>query len=627
MSTSKPNNTIKKKLPAAWSYVRFLDYILPLDTCDLVNIWLGSPSIPKVLYKYLEREVRILLSVEHLFAMDFQSGASDFYHLFPLILFISVSGALGAYLDVFHSVFGTLLAVGCFFAVNYMFAFAGHSVLHLGEAMDEENVSKTRVDTDIMSTLAFLGMLASESLGQLILFTLVGGYLGFFLSLIVTLAMLGAGTMMNHIKVTFTIYDERFLQKAVQAKRRMRMDEKDRKIAKLESTIEGLHFQLHAQQQKSEERKRANICFREADIQKQQELQRYETALRNASATTGKLSETNKLLQDTLAQAYKSHDEALTAKDRHCAEEFAKEKAHAETLARNNMLVELRNEIEASKDAMSTRYTNGSAIMQERCNRALARKDKEHAEALAMKERHHLEVLTKEKADAQAEGRTEAINYCKQFHESNMQAAERRHTEALADAVSERDKLHKEALVKKEKEFEEAFRKLKNSHAESQQRNMRFYHDFIKDKNDDHARGIAEKDQELADMKARVDRYPEVWLAEDNSEDWEDSEDGEDGEDEGYRTMVDNDEAGLQNGNEAKSQDKEDIDNEDAESQDYGDTESHDDDEAESEYEDEDEDLSLVDYAGSDVEFCVDGDDSEDELRQWALVDVDSDVE
>jgi hypothetical protein len=187
--------------------------------------------------------------------------------------------------------------------------------------------------------------------------------------------------------------------------------------------------------------------------------------------------------------------------------------------------------------------------------------------------------------------------------------------------------MHKEALAKKEKEFEEAFQKLKDSHAESHQRNIQFYHDFIKNKRDEYARGIAEKDQELADMKARVDRYPEIWLAEDDSEDWEDSEDGEDGEDEGYITMVDNDEARLQNGNEAQSQDEEDIDDEDAESQDCGDTESHDDGETESEYEgdDEDEELSLVDYAASDVEFCVDGDDSEDELRQWAL--VDSDVE
>lgn len=588
--------------------------LLSQETRDLIDIWLGSPGVLKILDKYLDRQDRVLLAVKHLVTMNFESGASDFYTLLPLILLIVASSALGAYLDAIHGVFGAFLTFGCCFSANCMFTFAGHSVLHLGEVMDRENVSKTRVDTDVFGALAFLEVLASGSLGQLIIFALLGGYLGALLSLLVTLAMLAAATTMNHARVCLTIYDERLLQTAAQAEKWMKIDENNKKIAKLESTIEGLHLQLHTQQQKSDEQEQANISLRAAEIQNQQELQRHQTARRNESAAAGKLletnrllQETNKLLQDALAEANKSHDEALATKARHYAEEFAKEKAHVETLARENMLVELRRMIVAHNATTDERYAKAGAVMQQKYNGALAKKDKEHADALARKEKQHQEVLRKEKGEAQAAGRREAINYCKQFHESNMQAAEQRHMETLADAVAGRNTFHKEALVTKEKEHEEEMKKLKDSYAESHERNMRFYDGFIQDERNEHARTIAEKDQRLADMKAQMDRYPELWLAEDDSKNLEDSESGEDDEDEGYITMIDNEEA--------RSRNEEGIEfqaDEDAGSQDHEYTES--------EY----DQASIVDYAGTDAELCVDGDDSEDELRQWALVDSDA---
>ena len=354
--------------------------------------------------------------------------------------------------------------------------------------------------------------------------------------------------------------------------------------------------------------------MRAANFQKQQELWSYEIALTNASTGADKLSSTNNLLQDTLAKAYKSHDEALAAKDKYYAEEFAREKAHVETLARQKMNVEIRKAVVATNGEMAEKYATARVVLQQRRDEALAKMDEEHTEALATKDKHHREALTKEKAEAQEAGRREAINRCKQWHRSGVQAAERRHIEALAHAIWERDTMHEDTLAKKEKESKEVLQKVKDRHIEYHKQVRRFYDGSIKVKKDEHARRIAEKDQELADMKARLGRYPELWLAEDDVEDSEEEDYDGDDEDEDYGSIIDGGEA-------------EPVDHEDAEPQDSDKAESSDDEDAESQIDvnREDEEPREVEYDESDVEFNVEGDDSEDELRQWAV--IDSDVE
>ena len=619
------------------------------DTWDLLDIWLGCPSTLELLENNMDAPGCVFLAVKHLLTMDFQSGASDFGYLFPFILLILASCAFGAYLDVVHHFFGTLLAAGCCYAVQCMYAFAGHSVLHLGEAMDKENVLKTRVDTDVLAALVFLGMLVSESLAQLILFTLLGGYLGIFLSLIITLVMLRAATMANHTKVALTIYDERELRKTARTERKNKMDEQEKKIAKLESTSEGLRFHLRSHQQKYDQLQEASIDLQRMSYQNRQELQRCQGALTDARAVIDNLLSANSVLQSTLVKAYKSHAHALAANEKHYAEEFAKEKTHVEQLARQAMHAELKRKIESNNN----KFARLSVVRQQFYNHVSAKKDKEHVEALAMKEKQHQETLTEEKAEAENAGRREALMYCRRWLESSAEEAERRHTDNLAQAILERDKLHKETLAKtisekdeshekalweKEKEAKEEYEKLREAHAESHMEVVAFYSDLIEEKRNEHmmriaekereledllenktiehATKIAEKQQELDDIKALMDRHPELWLAEEDAEDSEDSEDLDgyaDNEDECYVTMSDHEEAELQDVSKDEFQD-----DEDAQSQSDEDTDS----ECETDDEFEDEPCK-IENKESNIDFNIDGDDSEDELRQWAVVDSD----
>lgn len=277
------------------------------DIDDLLRAFQDIEDAEAFASKFINMKFDPLQPFMDLCHRNFQRGARAFFPLQPFVqaLLLTVLDTGSLYMPLWMRL---LCGFGCLVLVAFMFGLVTQSIFHLEEDLQKEKIAPTRIYNVVEANSTVLGCLFLWSLFQLGFSTLYSGSFGFYFSLNVTLAMLTCTMCASHVQAFFTIHGEREMQKAAKAEKKQRLDAKDRKIASLETTAEGLHLQLDVLRQTAEEEKQGALNTQQAAWQRERDdlIQRY-----NAS-----ISSFHQLSGQRISGIIGDYEHALAIKDR-----------------------------------------------------------------------------------------------------------------------------------------------------------------------------------------------------------------------------------------------------------------------------------------------------------------------
>jgi hypothetical protein len=298
-------------------------------------------------------------------------------------------------------------------------------IQHLWDKLERAKVSLKTLQNSVLSiNLVHVSLFCSSAI-QTIFVAILGGFSGFYLDLLLDLTMLIMVLLIYRVHVDCIVEEERMIQKTQEAERQTKMDQKARKIATLETTIEGLHHQLYVLRQHREKETEALDEFQaEAARQHKIVVQEYAAAFNKTNTVCADQQKEIEALEAVLTETRKRHVEAMGKL--HLDQAQALDKVKADTISGSRLAIraELQQLFQVLPDMPIEYYAQYFAAKTKAHECAMARKDAENAQLRAEKE-----------------GLADV-------YENDLKRRDREH----AQVVKKKDEEHAQALKKKDEE-------------------------------------------------------------------------------------------------------------------------------------------------------------------------------
>ena len=345
---------------------------------------------------------------------------------------------------------------------------------HLWDKLSKAKVSSMTVQSSRLCISIDYSLLVCVSAMQLFLFTIIGGFFGFYLGSVVGVTMLISSLLTCHMYFSCTIDRERIVQQTKKAKRdikmdqklaerQAKMDQKDRKIATLESTVEGLHHRLHVLRQNCQEEVLEAVCEQKAEAIKVHNklIEDYRNIFDKFDTTCSDQQREIKALEEVLIETRNRHAETIGKLHFDQSQALAKVKADTKSDTRATVFAELQKQFDDKTKMIVEHHTQYTAAKGEAYERALAQKDTELEEArsvFADLEDQYLDALEK-KDESYAQALRKKDGECDKVLKEN----DKEHGKAL----EEENREHARDLVENEEEYHKALQKRDDDHAQA----------------------------------------------------------------------------------------------------------------------------------------------------------------